>query len=357
MKARIIIGACLGDEGKGTVVARYAKNAGKTLNVLTNGGSQRGHSVMTESGDITYHHFGSGTHLGADNYYSRFYILNPMQFALEYNAMLVKPGFVGYDKDCMWSTMYDMLANVISNEAKNAHGTCGMGIWNTITRYRAGIYIPFGDFMKLEEPRRHMFLDKVRTFYENKMTVPEKFRNIWYNYDMVFHFLKDCEFMHNHIKECSLDSGMKYDTVIFENGQGLMLTDTGEDRPDRTPSDTGISYGLSLAKDMRISDADITAHYVTRPYLTRHGDGCIDGEASRGKLSADVKEDRHNVWNEFQGGFRYGKLDIGALKNRIDSDRRGTNYEIELTHCDEMDRTAEFRKAFGDINAYDSPLV
>ena len=46
MKARIVAGANYGDEGKGTVVAFYTKNAeGRVINVLTNGGSQRGHSI------------------------------------------------------------------------------------------------------------------------------------------------------------------------------------------------------------------------------------------------------------------------------------------------------------------------
>ena len=43
MDAKIIIGANLGDEGKGTIVAKYTKQAAmqskKVINVLTNGGS------------------------------------------------------------------------------------------------------------------------------------------------------------------------------------------------------------------------------------------------------------------------------------------------------------------------------
>ena len=78
MKARIVIGSNYGDEGKGTVVASYAKNSQNVLNVLTNGGAQRGHSILTKDGSITYQHFGSGTYFGADSYYSRFFILNTM---------------------------------------------------------------------------------------------------------------------------------------------------------------------------------------------------------------------------------------------------------------------------------------
>ena len=107
-KARIVIGANYGDEGKGTVVAHYTKHAeGKLLNVLTNGGAQRGHSILVDEGSITFQHFGSGTYHGADNYYSRFFILNPMQFANEYNNLLVKPKHIYRDIKCRWTTPYD----------------------------------------------------------------------------------------------------------------------------------------------------------------------------------------------------------------------------------------------------------
>ena len=44
MDADIVIGANLGDEGKGSVVASLTKATdGEVLNVLTNGGSQRAH--------------------------------------------------------------------------------------------------------------------------------------------------------------------------------------------------------------------------------------------------------------------------------------------------------------------------
>jgi adenylosuccinate synthase len=46
MNARIIIGSNYGDEGKGTVVATYTKQLSNVLNVLTNGGAQRGHSIL-----------------------------------------------------------------------------------------------------------------------------------------------------------------------------------------------------------------------------------------------------------------------------------------------------------------------
>ena len=147
-----------------------------------------------------------------------------------------------------------------------------------------------------------------------------------------------------------------YDNLIFENGQGLLLCDTGKDTADTTPSNTGISYSLEILKQLKNVE-EVIAHYVTRPYLTRHGDGEMENQTQRQIISKDVREDRTNHYNNNQGDFRYGKLDISSLKNRINNDAKGYKFELELTHCDEMDRVKEFRQAFGVVNEYDTALI
>ena len=151
-------------------------------------------------------------------------------------------------------------------------------------------------------------------------------------------------------------SELDYDNLIFENGQGLLLCDTGVDSYDTTPSNTGIQYSLELLKDVK--DVDITAHYVTRPYLTRHGDGYLFQESKKQYISNNVENDRTNHYNDFQGQFRYGLLDVSELENRIITDNKtNVNFEIELTHCDEVDRVSEFKNKFNKINTYDNPLI
>ena len=173
--------------------------------------------------------------------------------------------------------------------------------------------------------------------------------------------MEDCRFMFNHTVACELASLNGYENLIFENGQGLILCDTGKDTFDTTPSNTGILYSLELLKDLDVES--VTAHYVTRPYLTRHGDGNLNGETERVLISKDVAEDRTNHYNDGQGNFRYGILDIPELQERIFRDEQnaiGTQnfgHVLEITHCDEMDRIDEFRKYFTNINTYDSPLI
>lgn len=354
--AKIIIGANYGDEGKGTVVAHYTKNAkGDVLNILTNGGSQRGHSILTEDGSMTFQHFGSGTYHGADNYYSRFFILNPMQFVKEYESLIVKPKHIFRDSSCRWSTPYDSMANIIEEQARHRKASCCMGIWNTIRRFKESYhYIVFDEFMSLVDIGQLKYLNMVKEYYEKRITIPSEWQEIWNSKFLQIHFIEDCKFMHEHTTVCGL-SELDYDNMIFENGQGLLLSDTGKDTFDTTPSNTGIQYSLELLKG--IKNVEVTAHYVTRPYLTRHGDGVIINEQNKRFLSSSVQEDRTNHFNEFQGEFRYGHLDIAELKKRITKDCENIKTEIDVTHCDEMDRISDFKKNFHVVNTYDSAFI
>ena len=357
-KAKIVIGANYGDEGKGTVVAHYTKNSeGSVLNVLTNGGAQRGHSILTEDGSITFQHFGSGTYHGADSYYSRFFIINPMQFVKEYNELIIKPKHIYRDKYCRWSTPYDSMANMITEHQQGRHASCGMGIWNTIQRWRNFNELFFDDF--INTPDQISYLNRIKSYYERHINIPSDFLSIWHSPMLQEHFINDCKFMAEHTIVSDL-SELNHDNLIFENGQGLLLCDTGEDRPDTTPSDTGINYALYMLRKLQDGSdnlIDVTAHYVTRPYFTRHGDGNISQASDRKLISTGVQEDRTNHYNEFQGDFRFGLLDINELKERITNNSRAVKFEVELTHCDEMDREKEFKEMFNKVNIYDSPLI
>ena len=355
-RARIVIGANYGDEGKGTVVAHYTKKSENVLNVLTNGGSQRGHSIMTKDGSITFQHFGSGTTYGADSYYSCYFIINPMKFVSEYDSLIIKPKQIYRDARCRWTTPYDSMANLISQQAKKCKASCGMGIWNTIKRFNGGVLnVSFDKFMLMDETKKIVYLDLIKKYYEKEITIPSTWVDVWDSKILQLHFINDCLFLKKHTIVSSLDT-LDYDNFIFENGQGLLLCDTGKDTPDTTPSNTGIKYSLELLKDLKHVE-EVTAHYVTRPYLTRHGDGEMEDQRRRHYISSGVQEDRTNHFNECQGEFRYGNLDIPSLKNRILQDARGVKIELEVTHCDEMDRVNEFKRGFETVNTYDSPLV
>lgn len=364
MEARVVIGANCGDEGKGTVVAKYtseAVNQGKrVLNVLTNGGAQRGHTVRTKLGDVTFQHFGSGTYHGADSYYSRYFILNPVQFVKEYEALIIKPKRVYRDRRCRWTTIYDMMANKIEAELTGTHASCCMGIWNTVKRFNEGFSrgaIYFDDFMRMNEFIQMEYLMKIKHFYERNLTIPDKWKNVWDSPYVAQHFIQDCQYMFEHTLLMDMKEVTDYEVLILENGQGLLLSDSGVNTSDTTPSRTGAILPLRLLANLPSPVSDIKLHYVSRTYLTRHGDGYLENETSKGSLSTSIEEDTANHYNENQGHFRYGLINYADLLERISEDAGAIDYELELTHCDELDNVDIARRYFSRVNVHESPLV
>ena len=369
--ARIIVGAGLGDEGKGTVTAHYTKLAkGNVLNVLTNGGAQRGHSVISDNGDFTFKHFGSGTCYHADNFYSQFYILNPMQFAKEYSVLYEKLGFFWNLKlyrheFCKWTTPYDQMFNLAIEESRgnDRHGSCGMGIWETVLRYEKMKTYDFDYFMMMPYEFKISYLKEVREYFNNRgIKIPAELP--WNSDFLIEHFIEDCFYLYSHTKPVRsiTEIAGNYDEIICENGQGLLLS-SNPLNDHTTPSNTGSHDGLTiLANELHLPSNAITVHYVTRPYMTRHGNGMLTGETDKKNIASTIKDDRTNHYNLTQGDFRYASLDLDKLSGRINLDfcrPVAGKYEIELTHCDEMDRLKEFKSQFGRIkvNTFDSPKV
>ena len=93
--------------------------------------------------------------------------------------------------------------------------------------------------------------------------------------------------------------------LIFETGQGLLLDQDYEAyAPHLTSSKTGI-HNPAIFLEKRGLSLD-EAIYVTRPYVTRHGNGPLPCEVDRSELPG-VGEDLTNQPNEWQGTLRYAK--------------------------------------------------
>ena len=84
---KLIIGANYGDEGKGLATDFFGAQAADsfgTINVLTNGGPQRGHTVELADGRRhVFKHFGAASFRGAASYFAEQFIVNPMEFMRE----------------------------------------------------------------------------------------------------------------------------------------------------------------------------------------------------------------------------------------------------------------------------------
>lgn len=349
---KIVIGANFGDEGKGLMTDYFCHQAEQRnencIVVLHNGGARRGHTVTTPTGlKHVFHHFGSGTFCGADTYCSKDFILNPMIFSQEFEELKA----LGYEPRvyihplCKISTPFDMILNQIIEEHRSGkrHGSCGMGIYETLLRAKENKYSIFFEellFLTDEQIRNRLYMIrdewmKTRFKMEDIEFISEEWANIINSPSLIDHYLIDLKFM----KEVSVktDDGILsgYKNIVFENGQGLLLDQNNtEYYPHLTPSNTGCKNALDIISKSfpDKQNLKIEACYVTRTYLTRHGAGRLDNECKREDINKDMF-DHTNLPNLHQGTLRYGHLVTSDLLSRISEDFKifSNQYPFNLT--------------------------
>lgn len=355
---KIVIGANAGDEGKGYMTdyfANEAKNQNKScLVVCHNGSCQKGHTVVSPSGvRHIFHHFGSGNMVGADTYLSKDYIVNPIIFKKEYEELerkgVATKTFV--HKDCLVTTPFDMIINQIVEEYRNEnrHGSCGLGVNETIVRNNKLDKITISEILSILPLVNHVYsnLDYIASYYfPDRLkelgieSIPTKWVEILSKKENIIeNYISDLYMMQSIIEFVDDSIFDKYEYVIFEGAQGLLLDQNNmEYFPHLTPSNTGLTNPVSMLKGRDVKDIEVC--YVTRTYLTRHGAGRFDTECSKDEINPSMV-DLTNVPNEFQGTLRYGKLDWNDLKNRIENDfeKNSNGLDIKkslaITHLNE----------------------
>ena len=348
---KVVIGSSYGDEGKGLMTDYFCGKADNLcITVLHNGGSQRGHTVISKDGfRHVFHHFSSGTFAGSDTYFAGSFIINPLVFAEEHKEL--SPDTKIYSSGgCMWSTPFDMMMNQIIEDSRgdNRHGSCGYGIWETIVRYKNSETIGFPEFIRMDRQNQVKYLENIRDCYMTERLhniginkIPADWEEIVHNDGIIQHFLDDCNYFSKivDIKNSSYaDILNKYNNIVFEGGQGLLLNQD-EQNPHTTPSFTGADNPVRLIRNIS-GEKNIEVCYVTRSYLTRHGAGDFPAECAKSEINPDMV-DRTNVPNDYQGTLRYGKINIDELKQRISDDFskfdefENTELSLAVTHLNE----------------------
>ena len=349
---KLIIGANYGDEGKGLATDFFgAQAAGSfgTINVLTNGGPQRGHTVELADGRRhVFKHFGAASFRGAASYFAEQFIVNPMEFMREYDDLrAVHAAPETYmNPRCRFSTPWDMLTNQLFLEKNGLHNSCGFGIWETVLRYQKGFGISFGAFTAMNREDRIAYLRRLRDGYFADRTRGLDTQDFFFRDELLCRFEQDFASM---LLLCPLrDDGylQHYQTVLFENAQGLLLDgNSPEGQEFSTPSTTG-SGRVAEAVERIFRGADVEILYVTRSYLTRHGDGPMESEFTARELKKslpDLRADATNTENRFQGNLRYGMMDVDLLAERVRKDFSRTSHNagnryrssVMVTHLNE----------------------
>lgn len=326
MRARAVIGASFGDEGKGLVTDYLCATDGAGMVVRYNGGAQAGHTVVTPDGmRHIFRHFGSGTLCGVPTFLSQFFVCNPIVAFHEVSELLklgVTPMLYAHP-NCVVTTFADMIINQRKEDARGGgrHGSVGVGFHETIVRSAVDeLKITMSDLWNRIDLR-----DRLRTICTkyaefrtgSKIDDPDR---------MIETFAANCDMFADAvhplgIKQCP--------DPIFEGAQGLLLDQNNKEfAPHLTHSNTGTKNVRILCEQAGITDLQL--YYVSRTYLTRHGAGRLPGEDRAMRFFDDT-----NVDHPYQGRLRFGRLDTEKLLDRCGQDAKGS-FNLVLTHCDQM---------------------
>ena len=308
MKAVAVIGKNYGDEGKGHAVAYFAEHYPEnTLVVKHNGGAQAGHTVETEDCRFVFHQFGAGSFSNKATFLYKTFLFDPLKVQEEKEALsqcieTVPDLYV--DTRCRITTVYDVLMNQYIEERRGRarHGSCGMGIWETVLRNQSKYLLTVNHLYNQSLPYVVAKLRKIRDEY-----CCERLRNKYHDDD--FLSWRDGLFMDDVLLENAAYAIMtginsvkvvtdirsllgKFDHFIFEGAQGLLLDGDGNEyNPYSTPSATGIKNVLDFHNEMGLSadQTHLEVCYVTRSYITRHGVGPLENECSKDNINESME--------------------------------------------------------------------
>ena len=320
MRTISVIGKNFGDEGKGFVCSRLASSLKNALIIKHNGGGQAGHTVEDPEGKwrFIHHQIGAGAEYHVPTLFADSFMPDLFQLGKEVKEFTELFGFqpiLYSEKNVRVTTIDDVLLNMGAEVArgKNRHGSCGMGIEECVQRNAAGYGITVEE---LATWTKQDLLDRLKQIQREYTERRAKILGI-YSSNPYYEMLHNETVLDNFVVEVKENVKLltlvdadrtwleEFQNLIFETGQGLLLDQDYEAyAPHLTSSKTGIhNPPIFLEKRGIFLDEAI---YVTRPYVTRHGNGPLPCEVDPSELPG-VGEDLTNRPNEWQGTLRYAK--------------------------------------------------
>ena len=332
MRTIAVIGKNFGDEGKGYTCSRLASSLKKSLIIKHNGGGQAGHTVEDPEGKwrFIHHQIGAGAEYHVPTLFSDSFMPDLFQLGKEVKDFTELFGFqpiLYSEKNARITTIDDVLLNMGAEVArgKNRHGSCGMGIEECVQRNAAGYGITVEELATWSNQELLDRLKHIRKEYTERraeivgIQAPASSKAMRQSNLMnpYYEMLNNERVLENFVEEVKENVKLltlvdadrkwleKFQHLIFETGQGLLLDQDYEAyAPHLTSSKTGIHNPAIFLEKRGLSLEE--AIYVTRPYVTRHGNGPLPCEVNRSELPG-VGEDLTNQPNEWQGTLRYAK--------------------------------------------------
>ena len=294
LKIKIVIGSTFGDEGKGNVVqwlCKQALDAGKRVAVVRySGGPQAAHTIYYNGIKHICSSYGAGVLLNVPTILSSDVLVDPILMQRERHELISKgvksPKIIlesRYNTNII--TPYDPLEN-----------------WGIAKRYYKNKYS-----LNIE------LSDELKQTYINAHN--------WFNRTVQYYF-----------------DYRDFDELILESSQGLLLDEEFGFNPYTTPSKVGLNGCLKY-----YVNRDCEVYFVTRTYLTRHG----NGYEPKYPITIPEWKEESNITNQFQGVFKTGILEIPLLQRAFDRHNilnvcheHNISPRLVVTHTDLIEKDA-----------------
>lgn len=343
-KVIMVIGAQYGDEGKGLITSYYCEKY-KDENPLVirfSGSAQAGHTVHYNGKKHIFSHFGSGTLQNVPTILTKEFVCHPMLFLKEHKILLEKGGFplVHVDETCSVTTPFDMMYNQLIEESRgiNRHGSCGIGFGATVDRE---IKYPLMVRDLYNKKGLKKILKKIQDYY----ILNSPFSDIMQNLS-IDKFIEDCEYFISNISSIYsniklLSCHLNNQTLIFEGSQGLLLDPLYGKFPHVTRKFIGARVAFDILDQIENTECLVNINYLTRSYVTRHGNGPLPNETDVITQVFDIV-DETNIHNKYQGSLRFAPFNYTKFKENIIMDfysvssRRYTKITKVMTCVDQI---------------------
>lgn len=358
MRTIAVIGKNFGDEGKGFTCGCLASSLKNALIIKHNGGGQAGHTVEDPEGKwrFIHHQIGAGAEYHVPTLFADSFMPDLFQLGKEVKEFTELFGFqpiLYSEKNARITTIDDVLLNMGAELArgKNRHGSCGMGIEECVQRNAAGYGITVEELATWSNQELLDRLKHIRKEYTERraeivgIQAPASSKAMRQSNLMnpYYEMLNNERVLENFVEEVKENVKLltlvdadrkwleKFQHLIFETGQGLLLDQDYEAyAPHLTSSKTGIHNPAIFLEKRGLSLEE--AIYVTRPYVTRHGNGPLPCEVNRSELPG-VGEDLTNQPNEWQGTLRYAKHEsLEAFFAPVLRDRDSLKQDERIEH-------------------------
>ncbi|REC59063.1 adenylosuccinate synthetase [Chryseobacterium pennae] len=346
-KVQIVIGLGFGDEGKGITTDFLAQQNPESVVIRFSGGQQAAHTVMIDDRKHVHSSFASGALRGLPSYFTEHCTIHPIFLLNEREELKAKNGNIELHIHPLAkvTTPFDVWQNR-TNSKNLEHGTCGKGVGATMKRN--------------ESPYKLFAIDLIAPM---EMLV-EKLKSIAYYYgfmeeeqinEQIVPFLEIIEQIDWKIDDYSYLNS--FENLIFEGSQGILLDMDHGVFPNVTYAHTTSKNAYEICKKLDIEDIEM--YYVTRSYVTRHGNGWMSNEK---ELTLKNNEEETCTFNKYQRELRFGRLDYKLLNYALKLDGayiNSTKKNLVITCLDQIDEELKldqlemkFDTIFGSYSPY-----